>query len=249
MKTKHSDLIICADDYGINSKVNEAIIDLLQKRKINATSVMVYGVGLHDLKIIKHNNCSIGLHFDLTELAHSSKYKNNLYKLIFDCMTNRLDTNCIAMELESQLRIFIDIFGFLPDHIDGHQHIHALPNIRHIIFKILRDHYDNGRCFVRNPSPSANVGRFFLKRMALNFLFIGYERNLKNFNFDFNDHFDGVYDFSESVDYPSLLMRWINRHKEQTIIMTHPSFLNKSDPLGTNRYKEYQALRSSSYIF
>ena len=36
-------IILCADDYGMSPGVNRAIRDLIERRRINATSVMMVG--------------------------------------------------------------------------------------------------------------------------------------------------------------------------------------------------------------
>jgi YdjC-like protein len=64
---------LCADDYGITSAVNVAIRDLVVRRRLNATSVMVVAPGFHrseahalDVLNTGMARVAIGLHLTLT---------------------------------------------------------------------------------------------------------------------------------------------------------------------------------------
>src|SRR5258708_20404269 len=63
---------LCADDYGLSPGVNRAIRDLIERGRLNATSVMVVGpaVGRDEITalktaVAKSLRCAIGLHFTL----------------------------------------------------------------------------------------------------------------------------------------------------------------------------------------
>src|ERR1700709_695305 len=64
---------LCADDYGLAEGVNRAIRDLIDRGRLNATSVMVVGsaIGRDEVKALqavaaKSPRCAIGLHVTLT---------------------------------------------------------------------------------------------------------------------------------------------------------------------------------------
>ena len=68
---------LCADDYGISPGVNRAILNLIERERINATSVMVVGpaAGRDEVEALKvagarHPHCAIGLHLTLTAPFH-----------------------------------------------------------------------------------------------------------------------------------------------------------------------------------
>ncbi|KAH8854008.1 Carbohydrate deacetylase [Schistosoma japonicum] len=80
-----------------------------------------------------------GLHFNLTEGKPLSNVKC-IQSLLDDhgCFLgkhgfrSRLTSSLVHMdeveiELESQVNAFRDIFGTIPSHFDGHQHVHILP--------------------------------------------------------------------------------------------------------------------------
>src|ERR1700751_5525788 len=64
---------LCADDYGISPGVNRAIRDLLERGRLNATSVMMVGpaIGRGEADALKQSvsanpHCAVGLHATLT---------------------------------------------------------------------------------------------------------------------------------------------------------------------------------------
>lgn len=66
---------ICADDYGMSPAVSAAIRDLIARRRINATSVMVLAPSFSPgeaeaLDRATANHAAIGLHVTLTAPFH-----------------------------------------------------------------------------------------------------------------------------------------------------------------------------------
>jgi len=64
---------LCADDYGLSPGVNRAIRDLIERGRLNATSVMVVGpsIGRDEVDALRtaaanSARCGIGLHVTLT---------------------------------------------------------------------------------------------------------------------------------------------------------------------------------------
>src|SRR5260370_6471947 len=64
---------LCADDYGISPGVNRAIRDLIERGRLNATSLMVVGpaIGRDEVSALaapaaNSPRCAIGLHATLT---------------------------------------------------------------------------------------------------------------------------------------------------------------------------------------
>src|SRR5258708_13967437 len=64
---------LCADDYGLSPGVNRAIRDLIERGRLNATSVMVVGpsIGRAEIEALRaaapsSARCGLGLHITLT---------------------------------------------------------------------------------------------------------------------------------------------------------------------------------------
>jgi len=133
-------LIINADDFGINSNVNEAIVKCFQKNIINSTTLMANMDGFDEaVKLAKLHGFigNIGLHINLTEgksltdLSGTGFTDENGFFIenaiknprIFISSTLRMK---IKNEILSQYKKLLD-YGIHPTHLDSHLHIHILP--------------------------------------------------------------------------------------------------------------------------
>src|SRR5882724_2869540 len=137
---------LCADDYGLSPGVNRAIRDLVERGRLNATSVMVVGpaIGRDEITTLndvaaKSPRCAIGLHTTLTApfrplTMHFKPVDGGMFlpfpKLLRAGLLRRLDPEIIHAELMVQLAAFSDLFGRAPDFVDGHQHAQLFPQIR-----------------------------------------------------------------------------------------------------------------------
>ncbi len=141
-------MILCADDFGISESVNEAILELLEVKRLTAVSCMVNDIQnkdhFHSLK--KHSGrIDIGLHFVLTESRRSvtakknsciTDYKGNFFSfsnLLIKSFFGKIEEEFVEKELQAQIDIFRSIFNKDPDFIDGHQHIHQFPVIYNVV--------------------------------------------------------------------------------------------------------------------
>ncbi len=130
---------LCADDYGISPGVNRAIRDLIERGRLNATSVMVVGpaIGRDEVDALRSAassspRCAIGLHVTLTApfrplTMHFRPLDGGMFPgfrtLLRSAQLRRLDPEIIEAEVAMQLKTFRDIFGRCADFVDGHQHV------------------------------------------------------------------------------------------------------------------------------
>src|SRR5258706_13760889 len=137
---------LCAADYGLSPGVIRAIRDLIERGRLNATSVMVVGpaAGRDEFSALKaaaasSPRCSIGLHVTLTApfrplTMHFRPLDGGMFlpfpKLLRAGLLGRLDPEIIRAELMVQLAAFADMFGRAPDFVDGHQHAQLFPGVR-----------------------------------------------------------------------------------------------------------------------
>lgn len=137
-------IVLCADDYGQDPLVSNAIISLVKRQRITATSCLVNSVYWQEhAKWLQPyvKQVDLGLHFNLTEgmaisKAYQAKYGSHfdaLPQIIFKTQCRLLDIQTIAAECMAQLKTFKSAMGFYPLYIDGHQHIHQFPQIREAI--------------------------------------------------------------------------------------------------------------------
>src|SRR5262245_10902416 len=124
---------LCADDYGLSRGVNAAIRDLLERGRLNATSVMTVTPAftrdeVAPLEAIKAAapDIAIGLHVTLTapfEPLNGGEAFQGIGRTLQATMLRQLDRRVIAREVRAQLHAFQDMFGTSPDFVDGHQHV------------------------------------------------------------------------------------------------------------------------------
>ena len=134
---------LCADDYGLSPGVNRGIRDLIARRRLNATSLMVVGPAVdHDeieaLKAVAAGNpaCAIGLHAVMTAPFHPltmpfKPLEGSLFPplagMLRRSIASKLDGEMIAAEFAAQIAAFRTLMGRAPDYVHGHQHVHILP--------------------------------------------------------------------------------------------------------------------------
>lgn len=127
-----SNLIICADDFGLTKNINHSIIELASENKIQATSIMFSNIFRNDINIIKDSNIHLGLHYYMTTLPIKNiiiKHPVMIYKY----------HKMIADTFIYQLNSLEDILGRKVDYIDSHQYILSFP----YVFDILMDKYSH----------------------------------------------------------------------------------------------------------
>src|SRR6202140_4731008 len=117
---------LCADDYGLSPGVNRAIRDLIERGRLNATSVMVVGPSIARaeagaLRTAAANSprCAIGLHVTLTApfrplTMHFRPIDGGMFlpfpKLLRAGLLRRLDPELIHTELTVQFSTFGELF-------------------------------------------------------------------------------------------------------------------------------------------
>lgn len=103
-------------------------------------------------ELAKRHNIPMGLHANLSEgvpvcprLQQSSTLVNNNGffhgKMGFRRCLERgqLSIKQVETELRAQVKLFIELTGHTPHHMDGHQHVHVLPEVRLVFAQILAD--------------------------------------------------------------------------------------------------------------
>ena len=143
---------LCADDYGISPAVNDGIRELIARGRLNATSVMTVAPHLtgEEADALETLNAgvrrvAIGLHVTLTapfpplSAGFVPLSQENFLphpQMMRAAMMRRLQPERLTIEIATQLAAFVDAFGRLPDFLDGHQHVHLLPQVRDAFLKV-----------------------------------------------------------------------------------------------------------------
>lgn len=255
---------LCADDYGISLGVNRAICDLIAKKSLNATSVMVVGaaVGRDDIAALKaattaNPDCAVGLHTTLTAPFHplTMHYRPleggiflTLRRMLNAALLRQLDPEIIRAEIAAQLALFIELFGKTPDYVDGHQHVQLFPQVREAFIEA-----------VKHAAPGAWVRQCGRSRSTLNnpkallldVLSAKFRRLCARAGLAFNPGFAGAYDFSKDTNFAVLMDGFLKSVPEGGLVMCHPGFVDDAlialDPLTHQREREYEFLAGDEF--
>src|SRR6266576_5384954 len=233
---------LCADDYGLSPGVNRAIRDLIERGRLNATSVMVVGpaIGRDEISTLRtaatnSPHCSIGLHVTLTApfrplTMHFQPLDGEMFlpfpKLLRAGLLRRLDPEIIHAELMVQLSAFKEMFGRAPDFVDGHQHAQLFPQVRDAFLAAVKEAAPTAwvRQGGRNQALPRRVGS--PKALFLDILSAQFRTRAARANIAFNPGFAGAYDFSRQPDYGALMQQFLDGLPEGGLIMCHPGFVD-----------------------
>ena len=245
--------ILCADDYGLNPSINDAILELIRLKKLQATSCLVNSPNfLHAAQLLRPHldKAQVGLHFNLTEgmpLTNLPKHHfGSLKKIIILSHLHLLNQTAIAKEFEAQLDRFIQTIGKPPDFIDGHQYIHQFPIIRSAVFSIYKKKFKQIKPYIRVPANSllSVLSKSFTQPKQLIIAFTGafaLRRRLKKLSIPYNKTFSGIYDFSTKQPYSVLFAKFLKEIQENGLIVCHPAKPTNDiiNDLNGARIKEY----------
>jgi chitin disaccharide deacetylase len=253
---------LCADDYGLSPGVNRAIRDLIERGRLNATSVMVVGpaIGRDEVSALQtaaagSPRCSIGLHVTLTApfrplTMHFQPLNGGMFlpfpKVLRAGLLRRLDPEIIHAELMVQLAAFNELFGRAPDFVDGHQHAQLFPQVRDAFLTAVKAAAPSAwvRQGGRNQPLAKRLGT--PKALFLDILSAQFRRRASRANIAFNPGFAGAYDFSQQPDFSALMPQFLDGLPEGGLIMCHPGFVDETlaslDPLTVQREREHAFL-------
>lgn len=133
-------LIINADDFGLNSNVNKGIILAREAGAITNATLMVKreGAGEAIEYALENPSFSVGLHIDIDEVLLGDKKGAERFEKNY--LEKRVKDKDLLKRVEEEVREQIALFeknGLTLSHIDSHHHLHALPEVFHIILKLI----------------------------------------------------------------------------------------------------------------
>jgi hypothetical protein len=253
---------LCADDYGLSPGVNRGIRDLIERGRLNATSVMVVGsaVGRDEISALQDAvanspRCAIGLHVTLTApfrplTMHFKPSDGGMFlpfpKLLRAGLTRRLDPEIIHAELMVQLAAFTEMFGRAPDFVDAHQHVQLFPGVRDAFLAAVKDAAP--QAWVRQGGRHQPLTRRLgaPKALIIDVLSAQFRSRAERADIAFNPGFAGAYDWTQQRDFGALMRQFLDGLPEDGLIMCHPGFVDEIlvslDPFTTQREHEHAFL-------
>ena len=253
---------LCADDYGISPAVSGAIRDLIARKRINATSVMVVAPTFSHaeaaaLREAAATHAAIGLHLTLTApfRAHAPGFAPlhrgafpPLASMARRALLRSLVPALLDAEIAAQFAAFRSAFGRPPDYVDGHQHIHVFPQISEALLGVSKHAAPQawlrqcGRAVRSNPDP---------KSLILDALSRRFRRLASAHGLPTNPAFAGTYTFRASADYKKLFPEFLGGLPDGSVVMCHPgkvdAELTRLDPLTDLREREYAFFLSGEF--
>ncbi len=246
MVQQSKSLVVCADDFGIHPSVSNAIVRLIDARRISATSVLVLGEDSERSAprlAERRNECSVGLHFSLTEASGWRRWVP-LPVLITSASLRLLNPESVRERIRRQLDRFEEFFGTAPDFLDGHEHVHQLPAIREIVLDHLCDRYGTA---VAVRSTQAAVARGPKALLVAAFGSKVLSRTASERGLTVNSDFAGAYSFERVGQYRTRITGWLESMSDGGLIMCHPGTDPHADSISMARYEEYSYLRSREW--
>jgi predicted glycoside hydrolase/deacetylase ChbG (UPF0249 family) len=254
-------ITICADDFGYNPAISQAIYYLVEHKKINAFNCLTNtNHWEHDAGLINDLDRSwtdVGLHLNLTEGKPFTRAKGMAYQrkfigssaLWFKCFTRQIDSSEIYQEFKEQIEKFMHLTQSKPDFIDGHHHIHQFPIIRQVLLELYHA-YDLNRhgTYIRstaNPVGQKDTKPQWVKMMGAKKLQWLLWRN----SIPYNQAFSGSYYFNAKHQYADVITNALASIPDGGLIMCHPGMSQTiyQDKLATNRLHEYHYLQSDRF--
>ena len=250
---------LCADDYGIAPGVNAAIRDLVARRRLNATSVMVVAPSFarSEAAALAMLNAAgprvaIGLHLTLTAPLKplSAGYAPLIDGAFLPIATTlrlalqqRLDVAAITREFRAQFEAFAAAFGRPPDFFDGHQHVCLFPQVRQAALETAS--WMAPTAWARQCGSSLPLHRRLTdpKGLLIDWLSREFRSRAANLGIATNPAFAGTYTYRPNANFAAIFPGFLENLPEGGLVMCHPGHvdaeLERLDPLTTLREQEY----------
>jgi len=232
-------IIINADDFGLDLKINRAIIKCYQHKIVSRISfISNTDFFLQSIDLLKSSHIEeVGVHLNLAgpgtgrplsgNLAGAVD-KDGLFFLNYTQVIGRLMFKKIKLdEVEKEFRLQIERVlkgGFKISHLDSHQHLHLFPVVSDIVLKLAREYEIS---YIRCPySEARNIISIVVNRFSA-----GLRGKIYNSNLITSDYFKG-FDFSGRLDTGKIYNVLDSLKEGITELMVHPGLRDTSVSAG-----------------
>lgn len=235
-----NNVIINADDFGLNGSVNKAIVESFEKGLINSTTLMANMPGFDEAVQLAHDNKlvdSIGAHLVLTEgspltrevrvLPHLFNKETNSQKLFIKkfFLLNKSEKDLIFKEYSKQIEK-IKNSGIPITHLDTHHQIHDMWGIMQVLVHLLKT-YNIPSMRILNNLDITEFYKITYRNMVNSYL--------KSRKINFTDYLGSQVDFSKA------LYKNPEFTKTKSVeIMVHPAYNAAGTLIDILLKKEYE---------
>ena len=148
-------LIVNADDFGLHTEVNKAVIKGYQKGCIRSTSLMPTGAAVEEACELARGNPGLGIGIHITLVAErpvlpvekvATLVDENGYfhadHMVFikKYLLGEIDKGQLYAECEAQISRAMSL-GLNITHLDSHQHLHTLPGVTPICLELMKKYH------------------------------------------------------------------------------------------------------------
>lgn len=221
---------LCADDYALSAEVDAGILQLLRQQRLGAVSCLVTAPRWPESApalAAFAGRVDLGLHLDFTE-GFAGRPGWSLPVFILLAWLRCLPVATLEREIARQLAGFEQATGRLPDYIDGHQHVHQLPQVGEALLRQVGEHWRGRKPWLRLSRPrrwrgakAALIGALGAERLRW---------QLREAGILCNPDFAGVYSLSPTADYRRLMQAWLAGLAPGGLIMCHPAMVALDGP-------------------
>lgn len=261
------DLVVCADDFGQSAAIDRGILTLARRGRLGLVTCLVGGAAWPaDAAALSSvadgagaSGPGLGLHLNLSDgvpcspaLARVWPRLPSLPRLIALAHARLLPVAALRDELQAQLQAFEAAIGRAPDVIDGHQHVHHLPQVRALLLALLAQ---RPGLRVRHTGRLRGPGFAFKRRVIEHTGGRALGRRLEALGRDANRTLVGAYDFAPDADYRRLVQGWLaGLPARGAMLFCHPGELaapgevgGARDPIAAARGRELRYLDSEDF--
>lgn len=249
-------LCVHADDFALSSSVSRGILETFNNGIVRSTSILPNASDFKDsIRLLQNSSLNCGYHLNLSWgrplssltdvkslVSHSGFFFSSKY-VYLRAIFSLYNFSQVQMEFDKQIQKIQSVCKGL-SHLNGHHHIHILPNISELVSQLAIKYKIPFVRSMTNQKANLPEGSFLRKRLLGSFKgaqeCFWESKSLKTIS-----HFRGC---ELSGDSPDLLKRWINflHHLPEgfTEVMVHPGYVDilKGDSYREGREREVEVL-------
>ena len=248
-------IIVCADDFGLETGVDQAIVSLAQLGRLSATGCLVQAPNFaQSARTLKGLPIDLGLHLNLTEPLGQAGLCLPLGHLLWRTYLGLIARQAVAEQIETQLDLFEKHVGQAPDFIDGHLHVHQFPVVRELLLQAVVKRYSNKLPWIRDTRAARLSAQLpFTQRLKARVIgALGASKLIRlaqQAGMQSNQGFAGAYDFDRPHPaYATMLNAWLEQAASYLLLMVHPATHASSNlAFGADRVEEYRVLSGDAF--
>ncbi|MGF1649437.1 MAG: ChbG/HpnK family deacetylase [Hyphomicrobiaceae bacterium] len=252
-------VLFIADDFGIDLGIERAVARLVERDRLSGFSALVttdrWTEAAPEARRLQPM-LAVGLHLNLS-LGHPLTRLPTLTVdgafpplrgLISVAVAGNAPLDGITNEFKAQIETFRDGVGALPDMIDSHMHVHALPGVREAAIAAIRAFAFPVPPLVRVPAD--RVTRILRRGLAVSrslmvaSLTSGFASFLDDAGLPRNTSFSGITTLKSWSDITGEFARAMTYPGARHLVICHPGD-GATDEIATRRQAEFEALMAA----